>query len=205
MGGFCHACLYDILRYRRCDKPDYKLNSELLEKTKAYGTDGKLIADKDGNPYLVSITAKMLQILIAKIANLVPGGGIWLNTQRPEWNDANNALAGYGLSVVTTCYLQRFLKELILIYESANQKAFTMPVEIASCFTNLGKVFAKYDAEKTAKDAGLMSETMKNAAIIMMCLKRTAMPMRAFTTGISAREWLCTMINPHCRALPSGR
>jgi hypothetical protein len=39
--------------------------------------------------------------------NFVPEGGIWMNTQRPEWNDANNALVGKGLSVVTLCYLRR--------------------------------------------------------------------------------------------------
>jgi len=32
-----------------------------------------------------------------------------MNTQRPEWNDANNALAGYGLSMVTLYYLHRML------------------------------------------------------------------------------------------------
>ncbi len=32
-----------------------------------------------------------------------------MNTRRPEWNDANNALVGYGLSMVTLCYLRRFL------------------------------------------------------------------------------------------------
>jgi hypothetical protein len=36
-------------------------------------------------------------------------GGIWLNTQRPEWNDANNALVGTGVSVVTLAYLRRYL------------------------------------------------------------------------------------------------
>jgi hypothetical protein len=30
-------------------------------------------------------------------------------TQRPEWNDANNALVGKGLSVVTLCYLRLFV------------------------------------------------------------------------------------------------
>ena len=30
-----------------------------------------------------------------------------MNTQRPEWNDANNALAGFGLSMVTACQLRR--------------------------------------------------------------------------------------------------
>ena len=39
--------------------------------------------------------------LLVKLTNLVPDSGIWLNTQRPEWNDANNALAGWGLSLVT--------------------------------------------------------------------------------------------------------
>ena len=32
-----------------------------------------------------------------------------MNTQRPEWNDANNALVGKGLSVVTLAYLRRAL------------------------------------------------------------------------------------------------
>jgi len=48
--------------------------------------------------------------------NLVPGGGIWMNTQRPEWNDANNALVGRGLSVVTLAQLRRyveFVRELV--------------------------------------------------------------------------------------------
>ena len=35
--------------------------------------------------------------------------GIWMNTQRPEWNDANNALVGHGISVVTLGYLRRTL------------------------------------------------------------------------------------------------
>jgi hypothetical protein len=44
------------------------------------------------------------------MSNFIPEGGIWMNTQRPEWNDANNALVGNGVSMVTLCYLRRFLK-----------------------------------------------------------------------------------------------
>ena len=51
---------------------------------------------------------KLLVTLLAKFSNYVPEGGIWMNTQRPEWNDANNALVGYGLSMVTLYYLHRF-------------------------------------------------------------------------------------------------
>ena len=42
------------------------------------------------------MTEKLLVLLLTKLTNLVPEGGIWMNTQRPEWNDANNALVGKG-------------------------------------------------------------------------------------------------------------
>jgi hypothetical protein len=58
---------------------------------------------------LATLGEKLAIILLAKAGSLVPGGGLWLHTQRPEWNDANNALAGNGLSVVTLAYLRRFL------------------------------------------------------------------------------------------------
>ncbi len=47
--------------------------------------------------------------VLAKVSNFIPEGGIWMNTQRPEWNDANNALVGNGVSMVTLYYLRRFL------------------------------------------------------------------------------------------------
>jgi hypothetical protein len=73
------------------------------------GTDGKLVRSQDGQVLQVSLAEKLLTLLLAKLANFVPEGGIWMNTQRPEWNDANNALVGKGLSVVTLCYLHRYI------------------------------------------------------------------------------------------------
>ena len=64
---------------------------------------------QDGQVLHVSLAEKLLTLLLAKLANFVPEGGIWMNTQRPEWNDANNALVGKGLSVVTLAYLRRYL------------------------------------------------------------------------------------------------
>ena len=52
---------------------------------------------------------KLLVTALTKLYNFVPDAGIWLNTQRPEWNDANNALVGKGASVITLCHLRRFL------------------------------------------------------------------------------------------------
>ena len=51
---------------------------------------------------------KILATSLAKLSNFIPEGGIWMNTQRPEWNDANNALVGNGVSMVTLYYLRRF-------------------------------------------------------------------------------------------------
>ncbi|MBL8352968.1 MAG: hypothetical protein JNL87_21945 [Burkholderiaceae bacterium] len=73
------------------------------------GADGLLVCDRDDQPSLATLAEKLAIILLAKAGSLVPGGGLWLHTQRPEWNDANNALVGNGLSVVTLAHLRRFL------------------------------------------------------------------------------------------------
>jgi hypothetical protein len=88
---------------------DQEAHRRFLDRAAIVGGDGRLLAGPDGEPLLASLAEKLLVPALVKLTNLVPGGGIWLNTQRPEWNDANNALAGWGLSVVTVCYLRRFL------------------------------------------------------------------------------------------------
>ena len=79
------------------------------ERVADTGADGKLLLDKNGQVYLVTLLEKLLVPLLSKLGNLVVDGGIWLNTQRPEWNDANNALVGQGLSMVTLYYLRRYI------------------------------------------------------------------------------------------------
>jgi hypothetical protein len=73
------------------------------------GDDGRLLIDQGGHLVRAGLLEKLVVPALAKLACFVPGGGLWLNTQRPEWNDANNALAGMGLSVVTTFHLRRYL------------------------------------------------------------------------------------------------
>jgi hypothetical protein len=73
------------------------------------GADGRLILDRDGEVYQVNLAEKLLVTLLGKLGNFVLDGGIWLNTQRPEWNDANNAIVGNGLSMVTVYYMRRFI------------------------------------------------------------------------------------------------
>ena len=79
------------------------------ERADRIGADGLLVCDDYDEPVLASLGEKLAIIVLAKAGSLVPGGGLWLHTQRPEWNDANNALVGNGLSVVTLAHLRRFL------------------------------------------------------------------------------------------------
>jgi hypothetical protein len=81
----------------------------IAQKVEQFGADGKLILDENGDVYQVNLLEKLLVPLLCKLGNLVVDGGIWLNAQRPEWNDANNALVGQGLSMVTLNYLRRYV------------------------------------------------------------------------------------------------
>ncbi len=80
-------------------------------RVESVGADGKLVW-RDGAIHHVTLAEKLVVAALAKVSNFVPGGGIWMNTQRPEWNDANNALVGYGLSMVTLYQLRAFLSHL---------------------------------------------------------------------------------------------
>ena len=83
-------------------------NNRIVEHAKNYGSDGRLLLE-GGNVYHVSFIEKLIVPILAKLSNLVIGGGIWMNAQRPEWNDANNAIVGNGLSMVTVYQLYRHL------------------------------------------------------------------------------------------------
>ena len=87
-------------------------HQKLMALREKVGADGLLLRNSSGELVRATLTEKLLIPVIVKLANLVPGGGVWMNTQKPEWNDANNALAGCGLSVVTTGYLMRYVKFL---------------------------------------------------------------------------------------------
>ncbi|WP_372754115.1 hypothetical protein [Mariniflexile sp.] len=110
---------------------DHKLDSKINEIKQTIGADGALLRDKNKSIYKVNLIEKLLATVLAKVSNFIPEGGIWLNTQRPEWNDANNALVGNGVSMVTLYYLNRFLN----FFENVVSKSKTSEVEISSELT----------------------------------------------------------------------
>ena len=91
---------------------DTALNSAIEQKVSELGNDARMVLTKNDDVYMVNLTEKVLVPLLAKLSNLVLDGGIWLNTQRPEWNDANNAIVGNGLSMVTLYYMRRYVSFL---------------------------------------------------------------------------------------------
>ena len=88
---------------------DHENEKKIQDNRKEIGVDGALLKDPGNNIYKVNFIEKILATVLSKLSNFIPEGGIWMNTQRPEWNDANNALVGNGVSMVTLYYLRRFL------------------------------------------------------------------------------------------------
>jgi len=119
---------------------DYELDSKLKEIEKKYGTDARLILERNKEVQLTTMSTKLCQLVLAKVLNHIADAGIWMNNQRPEWNDANNALAGYGTSVVTMCYLHRMLTFLSKLLKSS-KKDFEIEKTVAD---TLKKAFENY-------------------------------------------------------------
>jgi hypothetical protein len=115
---FTHADVpYRIASYAEILKDPYETitfdeerEALVAERVARSGADGRLVHGPNGDLVRVTLAEKLLLLLLAKVVNLVPDGGIWMNTQRPEWNDANNALVGRGLSVVTLAQLRRYVE-----------------------------------------------------------------------------------------------
>lgn len=140
----------DLLRDpRRSIRFEREQHASLLRRMADIGGDGALVAGADGEPRLVSFLEKLIVPMLVKLTNLVPGGGIWLNTQRPEWNDANNALAGWGLSVVTVCHLRRYLAFVEGLLSEAGVESFALTEPVADLMDGLHAALR----ERTPDDA----------------------------------------------------
>lgn len=127
-----------------------RLKREMAEK----GVDAALLKSPDGTTVKASLLEKLLVSLLAKLSNLIPNGGIWMNTQRPEWNDANNALVGGGLSVVTLCYLHRALAFYRGIVKESKEVEFTLSNEVMTWMNDVASALALTDAQSVIDALG---------------------------------------------------
>ncbi len=105
---------------------DQGVEATVEERVEKIGSDGKMVMASDEKLIKATLTEKLLVSLLAKLSNFVPEGGIWLNTQRPEWNDANNALVGNGISMVTLYYIRRYINFCHALYKNAEKEEFRL-------------------------------------------------------------------------------
>jgi hypothetical protein len=122
------------------EKEDKKIREIVVQK----GADGALKSSKNESIHHVNFVEKILATVLGKFSNFIPEGGIWMNTQRPEWNDANNALVGNGISMVTLYYLRRFLTFFKKLLADSTTNEIEISEELAHCFTETSAVLERF-------------------------------------------------------------
>ena len=113
---------------------DRAAHRKAMKRASEQGADGKALLARDGQLARANLTEKLLIVILTKLSNYVPEAGIWMNTQRPEWNDANNALVGTGASMVTLYYLRRFLAFARELFAQEHATEVELPAELAELF-----------------------------------------------------------------------
>lgn len=130
---------------------DHAWDSAIRQKREVLGADGALLSAGGQEIYHVNFIEKVLATLLAKLSNFIPEAGIWMNTQRPEWNDANNALVGNGVSMVTLCYLHRFLKFFDTLLVQCGLESVTVSAELKPYYEGVVNTLNEYSAHLTGR------------------------------------------------------
>lgn len=120
---------------------DHEKEAVIQNRVAQTGADGKLVFDGHANLIRANLTEKMLVSLLAKLSNFIPEAGIWLNTQRPEWNDANNALVGNGVSMVTLYYMRRYVAFCLGLFSEKANSTFEINNAVAELLHGIFNVF----------------------------------------------------------------
>jgi hypothetical protein len=122
---------------------DERLEKIIKARVRRRGAEGKLLLDAKERVVRANLSEKLLVPLLAKLSNFVPGAGLWLNTQRPEWNDANNALVGPGASVVTLAYVRRYLAFLQSLFAASPRRTVAVSRDIATFLRSIASALEK--------------------------------------------------------------
>lgn len=175
----------DILRNPK-DTIEFDHNKDRLihERMNRMGADGALLTNTEGEIYHVSFGEKILATVLSKLSNLVPDGGIWMNTQRPEWNDANNALVGNGLSMVTLCYLRRFLKFFQPVLEMDASAEMTVSEEVYTFFENITKAFEQHKEILS----GQLNDNIRKVMTDALGMAGSDYRMQVYANGFSGKK-----------------
>ncbi len=135
---------------------DHHSQLQIEKRVQAVGFDGRLVADGE-RVHHASLTEKLLVPALAKLSSLVAGAGIWMNTQRPEWNDANNALVGNGVSTVTAFHLHEYLLGLTELLGQSPVSEFPLGSRVAQWMNELHGAFETHGALSDPANIGPQS------------------------------------------------
>ena len=142
---------------------DYEKEENIQFKREEIGVDGALLRDRTVFIYKVNFIEKILATVLAKLSNFIPEGGIWMNTQRPEWNDANNALVGNGVSMVTLYYLRRFLRFFETVIEKSDDVEVSISKELHLFFVQINDAFEQHKALLEGNFSDAQRKTLMDA------------------------------------------
>jgi hypothetical protein len=130
---------------------DEDLDRRIHKMRQELGADAALVRDQKDAIYHVNFVEKILATVLAKVSNFIPEAGIWMNTQRPEWNDANNALVGNGVSMVTLYYLRRFVTFFEKVVHKSTEDQFHISKELADFFQATVAVLKEHESTLSRK------------------------------------------------------
>ena len=121
-------------------------------------------------------------------ANFIPGAGIWLNTQRPEWNDANNALVGNGTSMVTLYYLRRYLTFCHELFRASSDHNFSLSAQVAAFLDAVNQTLKRHRRML----AGKITDHQRRRIVDDLGHAGSIYRQRLYTGGFSERKSLLT-------------
>jgi hypothetical protein len=166
---------------------DHELAARIEKRVQRLGSDGKLLRADDGSIYHANLFEKLLVPALSKLSNLILDAGIWMNTQRPEWNDANNALGGGGVSVVTLCYLRRYLAFLSERFECVAGEEFSVAGEIIDWLAGV-EATLRDEHERLGDRAASAAERKRAMDALGGCFSRYRD--QVYTGGLSTKRAL---------------
>ena len=174
---------YQEIRKDTCNTIEFDEKADQLtrERVNLRGSDGKLIWNDSDEVLLVNFTEKILATVLAKLSNFIPEAGIWLNTQRPEWNDANNALVGNGVSMVTLYYMRRLGQFCLGLFKSSAENKIEVSEEISMFFNTVFKTFLQFEGQLS----GEISDQYRKLIVDELGMAGSAYREKIYTKGFS--------------------
>ncbi|MBN1565438.1 MAG: hypothetical protein JXA10_16445, partial [Anaerolineae bacterium] len=160
---------------------DWNKHRQIESLVQQHGADGRLVRDANGDVLHTTLAEKLLNLLLAKLVNFVPEGGIWMTTQRPEWNDANNALVGKGISVVTLGYVRRYLVFFRDLLADSGLDELLLSSELVTLLDAIRQTFTDHYTLLT----GQITDTQRKTVLDQLGQAGSAYREGCYTAGLS--------------------